>query len=119
MQDKDVDAAVELTDDPCVVTGAQGVGRVDRASFKGMMENASWSIVDYRMGDDVEVLVLGDDTAVVAYTVHEDLTVDGTPVSFDAAETSTWVRRDGRWVCAAHTEAITGDPYGRDRAGTT
>jgi hypothetical protein len=25
------------------------------------------------------------------------------------------VRRGGRWVCALHTEAIAGDPYGRDR----
>jgi len=47
--------------------------------------------------------------------VHEELTVDGKPVSIDAADTSTWVRRDGRWLCAAHIEALAGDPYGRDR----
>ena len=36
-------------------------------------------------------------------------------MALDAADSSTWVRRDGRWLCAMHTEAIAGDPFGRDR----
>ena len=47
--------------------------------------------------------------------VHEDLTVEGEPVSLDAADASVWVRREGHWRCAMHTESITGDPFGRDR----
>jgi len=47
--------------------------------------------------------------------VHEELTVEGKPVTLDAADSSTWVRRDGHWLCAAHTETLSGDPYGRDR----
>jgi hypothetical protein len=57
--------------------------------------------------------------AAVAYQVHEELTVDGKPVTLDAADSSTWVRRDRRWLCALHTEAIAGDPFGRDRQRTT
>jgi hypothetical protein len=30
-------------------------------------------------------------------------------------DSSTWVRRNGCWLCALHTEAIAGDPFGRDR----
>jgi hypothetical protein len=30
MKEKDVDAASRLTDDPCIVTGAQGVARIGR-----------------------------------------------------------------------------------------
>jgi hypothetical protein len=59
--------------------------------------------------------MLADDVAIVAYKVTEDLTVQGKPVHLEAADSSTWVRRDGRWVCALHTEAIAGDPFGRDR----
>lgn len=62
--------------------------------------------------------MLGRDVAVLAYKVHEHLTVDGQPVSVDAADSSTWVRRDGRWVCALHSESIVGDPFGRDRRDT-
>jgi hypothetical protein len=29
---------------------------------------------------------------------------DGKPVTHDAADTSTWVRRDGQWRCCVHTE---------------
>jgi ketosteroid isomerase-like protein len=116
LKDKDVDAAMELTDDPCIVAGAQGVGVIDHPTYERMMENATWTIVDFEIGDDVQILMLDDDTAFVAYTVHEKLDVDGETVAFDAADTSTWVRRDGRWRCATHTESIAGDPYGRDRA---
>ncbi len=45
-----------------------------------------------------------------------ELKVDGEPVAFDAADTSTWVRRDGRWLCALHMESVAGDPFGRGRS---
>ena len=116
IQDKDVDAAMRLTDDPCIVTGAQGVVALDRRSMGAMMQAATYSLHSYDLeDDDIEVLMLGDDVGIVAYKVKEKLTVDGEPVTLEAADASTWVRRDGRWVCALHTEAITGDPFGRDR----
>jgi hypothetical protein len=115
-KDKDGAAAAELTDAGCLIAGAQGVVEIDRRTLVGMMEDASWSIEDYSIDDDVRVRQLDADTAILAYKVHEDLTVDGEPVSIDAADTSAWVRRDDRWLCALHTESIAGDPFGRDRA---
>jgi len=114
LKDKDLEAAIELTDEPCIVAGAQGVGLIDHATYRAMMENATWTIVDFEIRDD-HVRLLGDETAIIAYRVHEELTVDGEPVSLDAADTSAWVRRDGRWLCALHTESLAGDPFGRDR----
>ena len=114
IKDKDVDAMMRLTDDPCIVTGAQGVGRLDHKGFRGMMKDASWSLREFELGD-VQVSLLRDDVAVVAYVVTEELTVGNQPVTLKAADSSTWVRRDGRWVCAVHTEALAGDPFGRDR----
>jgi hypothetical protein len=81
-----------------------------------MMKEAKWQLLNFEIGKDFQVRQLNDDVAVLAYTVHEDLTVDGKPVTLDAAESSTWVRRDGHWACAMHTESITGDPFGRDSA---
>ena len=115
-KDKDGAAAAELTDEACLIAGAQGVVQIDRSTLVKMMEDASWRIDDYSIGDEVQVRVLDADTAILAYKVHEELTVDGEPVTIDAADTSTWVRRDGRWLCALHTESIAGDPFGRDRA---
>lgn len=114
MKDHDVEAAMKLTDFPCILAGPQGVSRVDKKSFEKMMSAATFEIDDFQL-DDAEVRLIGDDVAVVAYKVHEDLTVDGKSISLDASDSSTWIRRDGRWVCALHSEALVGDPFGRDR----
>jgi ketosteroid isomerase-like protein len=114
LKQKDAHAAVELTDFPCLVTGAQGVGRIEREAFTKMVQSDAYTIKDAKLSD-LDVRLVRDDVAIVAYKVHEELTVDGKPVTFDAADLSTWVRSNGEWRCAAHTEAIIGDPYGRDR----
>ena len=114
IKDKDIDAAMRLTDFPCIVTGSSGVGSIDQKTFGTMMKSASYTLNRFEIKSE-QVRLLRDDVAVVAYQVREELTVDGKPVTVDAADSSTWVRRDDRWVCAAHTESIAGDPYGRDR----
>lgn len=116
MKDGDTAAAVELTEFPCIVAGPQGVGSLDRPTFERMMGTTRYRIDGFELKDGAKMRRIGDDVALLAYEVHEELTVDGKPVSIDAADCSTWVRKDGRWVCALHAEAIEGDPFGRDRA---
>jgi uncharacterized protein (TIGR02246 family) len=116
LKDGDVDTAASLTDEPCFITGANGIGSVDHRSFKNMMRNAEYQLNAVRVGDDAQVRLLSDDVAIVAYRVTEDITVGGQPITVEAADSSTWVRRDGRWLCALHSEALRGDPYGRDRS---
>jgi uncharacterized protein (TIGR02246 family) len=115
IKDRDFDTALSLTDDPCIVAGAQGVSSIGREQFEAMMNQAEYTLNEFELSDEVQVRMLGDDVAVLAYQVREDLTVEGQPLTLEAAEASTWVRRDGRWLCALHTESITGDPFGRDR----
>lgn len=116
IKDKDVVAAARLTDETCIIAGPQGVSRIDKKELATMMSSSTYTLDDFELKDsDLEVQLLNPDVAIVAYKVHEELTVEGEPVTIDAADSSTWVRRKGRWVCALHTEAIEGDPYGRDR----
>ncbi|MFL5495674.1 MAG: nuclear transport factor 2 family protein [Gemmatimonadales bacterium] len=117
IKDRNVDAAVTLTDFPCIVTGAQGVGAIDQQTFTAMMKAAPYTMERFEIKEGAEVRLVRDDVAIVAYQVHEELTVEGEPVTLDAADSSTWVRRNGRWLCASHTESILGDPFGRDRRG--
>ncbi len=114
LKDKDVDAAVRLTDDPCIVTGAQGAALVRKQTLAAMVKNARYTLHDFDI-KDAQVRLLSDDVAILAYKVHESLTVEGKPVTIDAADASTWVRRNGGWLCALHSESILGDPFGRDR----
>lgn len=115
LKDRDVDAVLSMTDDPCIITGAQGVAEIDHETYVHRMQSAPWTIDVFALGDDVHARMLDEDVAVVAYKVHEELTVEGKPVTLDAADSSTWARRSGRWLCVAHSEALSGDPYGRDR----
>jgi hypothetical protein len=117
IKDKSADAAVRLSDDPCFITGAQGVNRIDRDAMMRMMNAAPYTLHAFRISDP-QFRLLRDEVAVVVYNVQEELTVEGKPVTIDAADASTWVRRDGRWVCALHTESLRGDPFGRDRGRT-
>jgi hypothetical protein len=112
MKDRDTDTCMRLCDEHCLLSGPRGVQDIDRQMIPRMMQTSSTTLQDFRMQDEV-VRYLGDDVAVVAYKVHEDMLVSGQPASFDAAESSTWVKRNGSWVCAAHTEANLGDPFTR------
>lgn len=111
---RDVPAAMRLTDDPCIVTGAQGVARITRTAFAGMLQAGGWTLHEFTLSD-IQLRLLGDDVAILAYKVKELLTVDGKSLTVEAADSSTWVRREGQWVCALHTEALLGDPFGRDK----
>jgi hypothetical protein len=115
LKDRDYAVAERLTDDQCIVSGPQGVGRIDKKTLVEMMQNAPYTVDDFELDDDFQIRMIGSDVAIIAYKVHEELTVEGEPVTLDAAETSTWIRRNGSWVCALHTESLTGDPFGRDR----
>lgn len=116
MKDRDAETAMRLSDDSCLVTGPQGVGVIDRDSLGRMVKDASYKLRDFSFSPDAKVRAIGDDVGIVAYGIHEELEVEGKPISLDAAESSTWVRRNGKWLCAQHSEALAGDPFGRDRA---
>lgn len=114
IQDKDAQMAWRLTDEACLLVGSQGVRRVERETFTRMLESSDWMLQRFELSD-VDVRMVGPDVAVIGYKVHEELTVEGKPVSLDAADASTWIRRGDGWVCTLHTESILGDPFGRDR----
>jgi hypothetical protein len=106
MKNHDTDVMVELTDDPCLLGGAQGVQLIRREALRDMMKSPNWTLKTYEIKGDPQIHQLNDDVVAVGYEVHEELTVDGKPVKLDAVESSTWVRRNNHWLCAAHTEAI-------------
>jgi len=115
IRDRDAETAMALTDDPCVVTGAQGAAVIDREHFAEMLASPDWELPEFELGEPV-VRLIGEELAIVAYKVTEKMTVEGSPLTLEAADASTWVRRDGRWLCALHTESVLGDPFGRDRS---
>jgi hypothetical protein len=117
MKNLDPRAASALTDEECIIVGAQGVGAVTPEAIGQMLEKASWTIDGYAMDEaNTRIRMIDDHIAIVAYPVHEDLHVDGKKVSLDAFDATVWIKKDGKWVSVLHTESIAGDPFGRDRA---
>ncbi|MEO6525527.1 MAG: nuclear transport factor 2 family protein [Gemmatimonadaceae bacterium] len=116
MQEKDGATASAMTDDGCIIVGAQGVSAIDAKSMAKMTAEGPWELKKYAFDEQhLQVRFLTDDIAVVAYPVTEDIVVDGKPLSFTAHDSSVWVRRGGEWKCALHTESLAGDPFGRDK----
>jgi hypothetical protein len=112
VQEKDAATATELSDDPCIVVGAQGVGEIGKDQLATMLGDSTYELERFNI-EDVHMRKLSDGVIVVAYKVKETLVVDGKDVSLEAFDSSVWVRRNGEWVCALHTESPAGDPFGR------
>jgi uncharacterized protein (TIGR02246 family) len=116
MQTKDAGVAQEMTDDGCIVVGAQGVSAIDAETMGKLTTEGKWQLDDYSFDEkNAQVRMLSDDVAIVAYKVSERVVVDGKELPIEANDSSVWVRRDGKWLCALHTESLSGDPYGRDK----
>jgi hypothetical protein len=85
-----------------------------------MLEGGTWQIDRYALDETkAQIRMVGDDIAIVAYPVHEDLHVDGKKVSLDAFDSTVWIKKDGKWVTVLHTESLAGDPFGRDKRKAT
>jgi len=116
MKSKDGKTAGRMTDDGCIVVGAQGVSAIDGAKMEHLMAEGKWKLEQYSFDEkNVQVKFINDDVAIVAYKVTEKIVVDGQTLPIDANDSSVWVRRNGEWLCALHTESLAGDPYGRDK----
>ena len=115
--DDDIDASVAMLDKRSVVTGAQGVATMSHDDYRRMAEQGAgtWVLKSFKL-DDVQVSFPTGDVAVIAYKVTEDMDVEGKPLTLRAADATTWVRKDGAWLAALHTESLLGDPFGRGNA---
>lgn len=112
VKEKDSATATSLSDDPCMVVGAQGVGELGRSELGKMLQGATYELNAFSL-EDVHMRQISDDVVALAYTVKEALVVDGQTVKLEAFDSSVWVRRGEQWVCVVHTESLAGDPFGR------
>ena len=116
LQNRDADALRRLTDDDSSTVGPAGVAGLDRRSIEHSMDDHSYRIMKYLFNNEsVRINRIGDGAVSIAYAIHQDLEVDGLPIGVNTFDSSVWQRTGNGWTCAVHTEAIKGDPYGRDR----
>jgi ketosteroid isomerase-like protein len=111
MKSQDVDTAASLVADESLITGPQGVSKIDKTSFRKMMEDGKWTLEDYKFSD-IQTIFPDNDTAIIAYKVRQKGTMGGKPYDLECADASTWRRIDGDWQCVLHTETNIGNPFG-------
>lgn len=107
MVDKDADKAMSMIADECLIVGPTGAMRSDPADYKRMTEDGQWDLDRFEFSD-VNVVFPADDTAVIAYKVHQTGSMQGKPMDLNCADSTTWVRHGSDWKCALHTETIIG-----------
>jgi ketosteroid isomerase-like protein len=105
MVDKDADKAMRMIADECLITGPMGTMRSDPDDYKRMTEQGDWELEDFELSD-VQVIFPVEDTAIIAYKVHQTGTMKDQPMDLNCADSTTWVREGDGWKCALHTETI-------------
>ena len=105
MVDKDADKAMTMIADECLITGPMGTMRSDPEDYKRMTEVGDWELDKFEFSD-VQVIFPADDTAIIAYKVHQTGTMKDQPMDLNCADSPTWVRDGDEWKCALHTEAV-------------
>ena len=105
MVDKDADKAMTMIADECLITGPMGTMRSDPEDYKRMTEQGSWELDEFEFSD-VEVIFPAEDTAIIAYKVHQTGTMKAQPMDLNCADSTTWVRDGDDWKCALHTEPV-------------
>ena len=100
MSNHDYETVKNLTKFPCIVAGRQGVMSVDEPAYKKMFEQGAGRSmkVNKISGEQIQ---MGEDHGMIAYLIELDY--DGKVMK--CACTSTWIKENGKWLCAMHTES--------------
>jgi len=108
MKKKDGGRTAQLSGKTSLVTGAQGVMSIPKSKMGKMTQDGDWTLESYAF-DDVEVSIPAPDVAIIAYTVHQKVRMQGKSQDLMAADSSTWIRGPDGWECHAHSEAFLKD----------
>jgi len=103
--DEDTDTAVSLLDEPSMMVSSHGAMTFDHAGFRRMADQGPMVIKSFELSD-MNVMFPTDDTAVVTYHARQAVATRGKSdeTTQEMADSSVWVRKDGAWRCAMHTE---------------
>ena len=102
--DRDVDAATALLAPQALMVSSRGAMQFDPSQYAKMLQDPRHGLHDYTLSD-MAVLFPTEDIAIVTYRAKQAMQMDGKQLEQDVVDSSTWVKLDGKWKCAAHTEA--------------
>lgn len=111
--DEDAGTATELLTEPALIVSAHGAMKFDHAGYRRMAESGPRVLTDYALSD-MQVVFPNETTAIATYHVRQKVAQRGAEEQADVQEmndSSTWIKLDGAWKCAMHTESpANGEP---------
>jgi hypothetical protein len=110
MVDKDPQTAMKLIADECLITGPMGTMQITPKKYGEMTRDGAWNLDGFEF-TDVTVVRPNEDTAVIAYKVHQTGTMKDEKMDLHCADSTTWVRDGKTWKCVLHTETVMGKPH--------
>jgi ketosteroid isomerase-like protein len=110
--DGSTDVAVGMLSEPALMVSQHGAMQFDHDGYRKMADNDEYKLLSYALSN-MQVLRPTDDVAILTYEVDQTTKEKDREVRMRVSDSSTWVRRDGRWLCAIHTESpMTSPPAG-------
>ena len=105
MVDQDVDTALTLLDEPALMVSAHGAFQFDHAGYRKMADQGSMTLTSFALRD-VKVAFPNPTTAILTYSVKQEIASRDKrkAQTQDMHDTSTWVQKEGQWLCVMHTE---------------
>lgn len=101
--DMDLDTVVCLMDDLSVSVNARGIGSFGPEQYREMASSGDTRVTGFEFFDE-RVLFPTEETAIACYKARQTFTNGSESHEMVVYDTTTWVKKHGRWVASAHTE---------------
>lgn len=101
--DNDPKVASGMLTPTALMVSANGAMSFDPITYEKMAVDSPYRLVDYSFSD-MDIMFPTDDIAIATYRARQKVEMDGKTTEQDVVDSSTWIRIDGAWRCAAHTE---------------
>jgi hypothetical protein len=103
MMDMNVDSAVSLLDEHSTTASARGIRYFEPAEYKAMALSGDARITSFEFFDERVIFPIPD-VAIASYKAQQTFTIGGKSHEMIVYDTTTWVKKGGKWVASAHTE---------------
>ena len=103
--DQDSDTATDLLTEPALMVNMNGAFQFNHDEYRKMAENGPMQLTSFELSD-MQVMFPNDSTAVLTYRARQEVLqrAQNKRETQELNDTSTWVKTNGEWRCAMHTE---------------
>lgn len=108
MLDQEPEKAAALLTETATSVAMFGIHHFSPTEYIRMAKEGPAKITAFSFSNE-KVIFPTPDVAVATYEVEQKFEMKGQPQEMVCLDTTTWVRVDGKWLAAAHTETAKQD----------